>query len=106
VVDYGEYPDQQRPYFTLRDDRRTLAMAAGTSGLEGSIYAGLERLTDSLIGREWQREDGAMIRIQRCLIDANWGSSTDVVYQFCRQSASYRQSTKSCRERQVPQGTS
>ena len=28
-----------------------------------------------------------MIRIERCLIDANWGSSTDVVYQFCRQSA-------------------
>jgi len=28
-----------------------------------------------------------MLRIERCLVDANWGSSTDVVYQFCRQSA-------------------
>ena len=28
-----------------------------------------------------------MLRIERCLIDANWGQSTDVVYQFCRQSA-------------------
>jgi hypothetical protein len=27
------------------------------------------------------------MRIERCLIDANWGQSTDVVYQFCRQSA-------------------
>ena len=27
------------------------------------------------------------MRIERCLIDANWGSSTDVVYQFCRQSS-------------------
>jgi hypothetical protein len=27
------------------------------------------------------------MRIERCLVDANWGSSTDVVYQFCRQSA-------------------
>ena len=26
------------------------------------------------------------MRIDRCLIDANWGQSTDVVYQFCRQS--------------------
>ena len=26
------------------------------------------------------------MRIERCLIDANWGSSTDVIYQFCRQS--------------------
>jgi phage terminase large subunit GpA-like protein len=55
--------------------------------LEGSIYAGLEQLTGEYLSREWKRDDGAMLRIERCLIDANWGSSTDVVYQFCRQSA-------------------
>ena len=87
VVDYGAYPDQQRPYFTLRDARHTLATATKTSGLEGSIYAGLVRVTEQYLGREWKREDGAMLRIERCLIDANWGSSTDVVYQFCRQCA-------------------
>jgi hypothetical protein len=27
------------------------------------------------------------MKVSRCLIDANWGNSTDVVYQFCRQSA-------------------
>ena len=87
VVDYGTFPDQKRPYFTLRDARHTLSIATKTSGLEGSIYAGLERLTADRLSREWKRDDGAMIRIERCLIDANWGSSTDVVYQFCRQSA-------------------
>lgn len=87
VIDYGTYPDQKRPYFTLRDARRTLALATKTTGLEGAIYAGLEALTREYLGREWRRDDGAMLRIERCLIDANWGSSTDVVYQFCRQSA-------------------
>ncbi len=87
VIDYGTYPDQQRQYFTLRDARYTLAMATKSAGLEGSIYAGLEALTGLTLGREWQRDDGAMLRIERCLIDANWGASTDVVYQFCRQSA-------------------
>ncbi len=87
LIDYGSYPDQKRPYFTLRDARSTLATATKAEGLEGSIYAGLERLTGDLIGREWRRDDGAMMRIERCLIDANWGASTDVVYQFCRQSA-------------------
>ncbi|MEL7499047.1 MAG: terminase gpA endonuclease subunit [Planctomycetota bacterium] len=87
VVDYGVYPDQKRGYFTLRDARHTLAMAARSSGLEGSIYAGLETLTNDFLTREWRRDDGAMLRIERCLIDANWGSSTDVVYQFCRQSS-------------------
>jgi hypothetical protein len=88
VVDYGTEPDQKAPggYFTLRDMRRTLATAAPRAGVEGAIYAGLERLVASHLAREWRRDDGAMVRIDRCLIDANWGSSTDVVYQFCRQS--------------------
>jgi phage terminase large subunit GpA-like protein len=87
VIDYGTYPDQQRAYFTLRDARLTLAAVAPNSGLEGSIYTGLETLTDQLIGGEWLDESGTALRIERCLIDANWGASTDVVYQFCRQSA-------------------
>ena len=84
IVDYGSFPDQKRSYFTLRDARHTLA-TEGT-GLEGSLYAGMEKLTTDLLGREWQRDDGAAMKIERCLIDANWGHSTNVVYQFCRQS--------------------
>ncbi len=86
VVDYGTFPDQRRSFFTLRDARHTLATAAEGTGLEGSIYAGLEQLTSILLDSEWQRDDGAAMKISRCLIDANWGHSTDVVYQFCRQS--------------------
>ncbi len=88
VVDYGTEPDQKAPggYFTLRDARHTLADASARAGLEGAVYAGLERLVEATVAREWRRDDGAMVRIDRCLIDANWGSSTDVVYQFCRQS--------------------
>jgi phage terminase large subunit GpA-like protein len=55
-------------------------------GLEGAIYAGLETLINKQLSREWQRDDGAAMRIERCLIDANWGLSTDVIYQFSRQS--------------------
>jgi len=86
VIDYGTEPDQRSGYFTLREIRRTLADAAPRAGQEGSIYAGLERLIEAMLPREWPRDDGTMVRIDRCLIDANWGSSTDIVYQFCRQS--------------------
>ncbi len=86
VVDYGTYPDQRRSYFTLRDARLTLTTSAEGTGLEGSIYSGLNALTSDLLDREWVRDDGAAMKISRCLIDANWGHSTDVVYQFCRQS--------------------
>ncbi|QOJ01036.1 MAG: phage terminase large subunit family protein [Phycisphaeraceae bacterium] len=89
VIEYGTEPDQKTPpgtYFTLRDLKRTLGSASPRAGVEGAIYGGLERLIEGTVGREWRRDDGAMVRIDRCLIDANWGSSTDVVYQFCRQS--------------------
>ncbi|MCC7407363.1 MAG: phage terminase large subunit family protein, partial [Phycisphaeraceae bacterium] len=86
VLDYGAYPDQKRPYFTLRDARRTLMGVHKGTGQEGAIYAGLEALTTACLCRQFRRDDGADMRIERCLIDANWGNSTDVVYQFCRQS--------------------
>lgn len=87
VIDYGAYPDQHRNYFTLRDARHTLATAAPKAGLEGAIYAGLDALTEKHLTRHYRRDDGAEIHVDRCLVDANWGSSTDVVYQFCRQSS-------------------
>jgi len=86
VVDYGTWPDQRRAYFTLNDVRATLGRATPGAGMEGQIYAGLEKLAAEQLGRAYQREDGAEMHVDRCLIDANWGQSTDVVYQFCRQS--------------------
>jgi phage terminase large subunit GpA-like protein len=50
------------------------------------LYAALTELTNDYLSREWQREDGAMFKVERAMIDANWGQSTDIVYQFCRQS--------------------
>ena len=87
VLDYGSYPDQRRPYFTLRDAKVKLDGVIKATGLEGRIYGGLEALTSHILGREWSRDDGAQLKIERCLVDANWGDSTAVVYQFCRQSA-------------------
>jgi hypothetical protein len=87
VLDYGAYPDQRREYFTLRDARRTLMAVHKGTGQEGAIYAGLEALTNDSLARTFRRDDGAEMKIERCLIDANWGNSTDVVYQFCRQSS-------------------
>ncbi len=86
VLDYGEYPEQKRAYYTLRDARRTLMSVHKGTGQEGAIYAGLEALTAERFARKFRRDDGAEMSVERCLIDANWGNSTDVVYQFCRQS--------------------
>ncbi|MBX3363115.1 MAG: phage terminase large subunit family protein, partial [Phycisphaeraceae bacterium] len=85
VLAYGTEPDQKSEWFQLREIKRTLSTAKPGAGLEGAIYAGLERLTAALLGREWRLDNGGSMRISRCLIDANWGQSTEVVYQFCRE---------------------
>jgi len=86
IVDYGTWPDQKRGYFSLRDLRATIGRAVAGAGLEGQIFAALDKLCEERLPRGYRREDGAAMRIDRCLVDANWGQSTDVVYQFCRQS--------------------
>lgn len=84
VIDYGTFPDQKMAYFILKDVRDSLAMRYQGTGLEGSLHAGLNELVNALMVKEWPRSGGGVLRIQRCLIDANWGASTDTVYNFCR----------------------
>lgn len=88
VIDYGTYPKQARPYFTKADISPTLAHVTGKPGEEAQIYAGLETLTQSLLGTDWKREhvdgEGAVAKIDRILVDS--GYQTEVVYQFCRRS--------------------
>ena len=86
IIDYGSWPDQHRREFSLADANPTIQSLNPRAGLEGGLYAALTALTDDLLGREWEREDGAMMKFERALIDANWGTSTDLVYQFCRES--------------------
>ncbi|MCL2624161.1 MAG: phage terminase large subunit family protein [Planctomycetaceae bacterium] len=86
IVDYGTWPDQHREYFTLRDCRMTIQHVTGGAGLEASTYSALEKLADARLAVPYYRNDGMELRIERCLIDAGWGQTSDVVYQFCRQS--------------------
>ena len=85
VIDYGTWPDQRRRYFSLADANPTLQRKFPHAGLEGCLYGGLKALTEDYLSREFTRDDGAAMHIERCLIDANWGQSTEVVYQFCRE---------------------
>ena len=87
VIDYGSWPDQHRHEYSLADANPSIQTLFPKAGFEGALYAALSALTDECLGREWEREDGTVLKIERALVDANWGQSTDVVYQFCRQSS-------------------
>jgi phage terminase large subunit GpA-like protein len=86
VVDYGTYPRQDRGYFAAYDARPSLSDILPGAGLEACLRKGLDEAVAACVGREFRRADGAIMRVERCLVDANWGQATDLVYDFCRYS--------------------
>lgn len=86
VIEYGAWPKQERRSFSLANAHPTIQDKFPSAGFEGRLYGALDALFKEKAGKEYVREDGALLRIERAMIDANWGMSTDVVYQFCRQS--------------------
>lgn len=87
IIDYGSFPEQGRVYYTKADASKTIASATGIAGFEGQIYRALELLCAKILSKSYPRGDGGTVRVEKCLIDANYGDSTNVVYQFCLQSA-------------------
>jgi len=86
IIDYGTWPKQKTKEFSMNEARYTMETEYKDMGRSARIYAALSDLTTMALGREYIREDGSVLNIARCHIDANWGPETPVVYQFCRQS--------------------
>jgi len=84
VVDYGAFPDQRTNNFRLNQAKKTIDSVWPGSSLEVGLTKALNETIDSLCGRTWRREDGAELSISRLLIDANWGLSRNIVYDFSR----------------------
>ncbi len=84
VCDYGSYPEQNRTYYAADDARPSLADVFPGHDESASVYAGLQALTAQLLTREYPRDGGGSLKVERCGVDAGW--LTDAVYQFCRQS--------------------
>lgn len=83
VVDYGSFPDQGRPYFTVGDLSATLGKLWPNHSEEACIFGGLRHLVSELCGRRFDRQDGTTLAIERLLVDE--GYQTNVIHQFCRQ---------------------
>ena len=84
VVDYGPFPAQNRAYFAAADARPALAEAFPGRDETARLYAGLKAVVESVMAREYRRQDGGTLRVELCMIDSGW--QTDTVHQFCRQS--------------------
>jgi len=84
VIDYGAWPDQGTNDFQSNRAKRTISGEYPGLAFEEKLRRALGELVEGLCSRTWNREDGAELSISRLLIDANWGKSTDPIYQFVR----------------------
>lgn len=86
VIDYGTYPQQRARRFSLDAIKPSLQDLHPHASIEAQLFAGMKALFEVQLTKTFIREDGAEMRIEKAAIDANWGVSTDIVYQYCRQS--------------------
>lgn len=85
VIDYGTFPPQRNRRFTLDTLNPTLQDLYPHKAIEAQLYAAFTAFFKEKMDHVYLREDGMEMSIERAMIDANWGESTDVVYQYCRQ---------------------
>jgi hypothetical protein len=90
-IDYGTWPDQERRYYTKTDIRRTIGHVMRGTSWDACLLNALTQLIlppkdDEAqrfnLAQPFIREDGVEMRIERGMVDANWGDSSDVVYRF------------------------
>lgn len=72
VVDYGTTPKQSATYFTLATIRRDMKTAFKGTDEAGALRAAIRSTIEDLNAREWKREDGVALRLNRGLVDGRW----------------------------------
>lgn len=82
VVDWGTFPAQPYADFTTENAPVKLSDVFPGLSYEGQLYQGLAQICPALYAKTWTREDGAELKIERGLIDANWSRTTETVLTY------------------------
>jgi hypothetical protein len=87
LVSYGTYPEQDRPYFTLREIPLSIQSITGIEDQAAVIHAGLEALVPQILDATFENDTkAATFTVSLLTIDANWRQYEGVVRDFCRRS--------------------
>ena len=84
IIDYGQWPEQKDKNINLRNLRTTLTKLYPNTTLEHRLREAMTGLSKSILDVNFKREDNVELAVSRLMIDANWGQTRDVVYNWCR----------------------
>lgn len=86
IVDYGHWPQQpdlSQNYRNLRIQASSIYEGASFEYILRDLLSGMSKY---LLDKEWHTSSGDARKIERMLIDANWGVSRDVIYEWINKS--------------------
>ena len=86
VVEYGAFPEQGRPYFTLSNLKKTIPDTYPDSEYSVALTKALDELTTSLLAKPYITEGGRTVSIDLIGVDAGWGTHTQTVYDWIKRS--------------------
>lgn len=90
VLDYGCYPEQEKPYFTHRQLRHKLSDKF-KGGIEAQLRAGLDQLSLQLLQKKFELSSGGLMTIDRLMVDTGFEGPT--VERFCREAYGHERVT-------------
>ncbi|NBN87607.1 MAG: hypothetical protein EBV32_00715 [Proteobacteria bacterium] len=77
VMRYGTFPEQDDPYFTLKEARRKLSHKYPQAGDMAALSQGITEFCEWLFSQDWRSEDGGHMTPELVAFDARW--KTDLV---------------------------
>jgi hypothetical protein len=80
IAHFGSWPQQREKYFTNENARVKLSDKYAGKSFEAYIREGLQDCIKHLRGLKLHTSLGDQVQIRAIGIDANWGESTDIVY--------------------------
>jgi hypothetical protein len=83
IIDYGTYPEQHAKRFVASDPRPSLSDVYPDLPSAARIYQALTDLSNILLTRQWPRDGGGSLNIERMLVDSGW--ETDAIYRWSRE---------------------
>jgi hypothetical protein len=81
VIDYGTWPRQNRSLFLGSDPRPSISDVLPARTSSQRVYAALEALLAEIASKQFATAAGATIPLERILVDAGWGETSDAVRQ-------------------------
>lgn len=82
VIQYGTWPDQGNLDLKYNNLRFSLSAKYGSPNLESYLPKAIDDLTKYIFGAGYRDIEGTPHTVSRIMIDANWGLSRNVIYNW------------------------